>query len=476
MSDIFNSDQSIYSDNTIEESGGLMDSYSNSEEHSFDNPEPSLFDSYNAEPDSSDDSHILDMDNVSTLADTSIIDPDQESLTKSYGRMNGAIRTHLRNDLARTDSQSLDVNMLDTLFEDDGSPIDEIIGRRLDPINKAKIQWQLNSNMDIVNQLYMDSRTGYRFGNADGNDFKNKGFANDEHWQDVSGVDSGDWTSSGEVWTEEGADWTKDSSGLFSMNEGERNEGESSEEILGSNGNSTAATSNETSISSAFYQVNDKKKDDKKEISFVDNLEQDEKDSNWQEQEGWIETEASKASEIKGSSSNKKDDSSFDQESVAFAFAKKVEQDRIRLETKSIAEEFNKEMDARKIRLDTTSIAEEFSKIIDKRKKPKKKDKDDVGLELAQGGLAEITTRQKVQKETEGDTDENQSSQEKHVLKKITESPSDHKKLKEALNLKSTNQLLATKSNYEEMRKKETSHDKIAKIDTVIMVINSLLQ
>lgn len=403
------------------------------------------------------------------------LDPDV-SLTDQYQTMNSAIKTHLRNDLARTDSQNLDINTLDTMFLDDSSPIDEIIGRRLDPVSRTKIDYQLNSNMSIVNQLYMESRTGYRSGSAGTNDFEGRDHTKDDHWEDISGMDGADWTDDGGSWSDKKSDWTSESDPFSDTLLEEDSE---AEEILSSLIDKTKA-SNETSGGSVFYE-----KEDKQENSepVRDVTKQEE---GWQDKENWIDDASREEGNSSRENGNKESISVVGEDvtipevatvgSVAFSFHKEMEKRKIVVNDGSVAEDFSKEMDKRKIIVRDSSVSEEFFKMISKKAGLGLKEKDNIGNEDAQGGLSEIVARGKVEDSHNEDDHRSQDEQEELIISKKEKIETPLDKVKKILEEKTSEELGSMLESYKlKLRDNSVDGEKQYKVTQIISSINAAI-
>ena len=455
-----------YLGDTGGDGGSLMDTYSS---------DSSFFggDSFSGDSSPEGDSGInpdggLTMDSTSLLlsASESSLDPDA-GLVGEYRQLNGAIKTHLRNDIARTDNANLDIGMLDQIFDDDSSPIDDIIGRRIDFVSRAKIDYQMISNLDIVNQVYVENRTGYRDGKNGTSNFEGRDHNSDKHWEDISGMDGADWTNNDGDWASAGGDWTADD-GFFS-----KLGDDTAEEMLTSSIDKHQAT-NEVSGGSVFSQ-----KEEKQEISeIVQDVTEDNKD--WQEEENWIESsenDNSNSSDITkplhtSGSSVEIPDAIYG--SVADNFAKEVEKQKNKFQPVSVSENFAKEMDKRKIVVKSIGVAEEFDKEINASKKLIKKEHINVGYEESQGGLAEILLRDEVQKSNIGDVDDNHDSQERLILS--NNSAPTNNKLLSALEKKSTEFLQSELKKYKlELEDNNTQGDRQFKISQLLSMINRTL-
>ncbi len=268
---------------------------------------------------------------------------DDGNLTEKYSGINAAIKTHLRNDLARSDSLGLEVNTLDNaILDDEGTPIDNIIGRRLDPINRAKINYFLMANEGLVNQQYILSRVGYN-----GNGFSKYGekvYEENGEYEEINTYDikkNKDRTKKDSKGKNREDNWTKQKNELIEDH-----------------------TQDENTV---FTQ---------KELSkpIVSPIKTKEYNDNWMNDEF-----------------ESKDSDEYTNESAASRYLALTEKKKKRFSTMSAAEKYMLERESQKIIVHKKSAAEEFAELVEKRKRRKIKKIYNVGRETAQGKISDNT-------------------------------------------------------------------------------------
>lgn len=206
-------------------SGSLMDQYSDNHNtetslvdmYAGDHTEVSLVDMY---AEQSFDNHILDSgrgldnENSSDFMRKAWVAGENENagLLGSYQGINEAIKTHLKNDISRTDGQDMDTAIVDMLFNDKDSPIDEIIGRRIGFTEKTKAGFFSDQTMNIVAQTKIMDKTGIgRSGISElstgkgGNTIDSNGEFGNDDWENTSELDSFnqlDWTNGPDIFAD----------------------------------------------------------------------------------------------------------------------------------------------------------------------------------------------------------------------------------------------------------------------------------